>query len=128
MKSYELLAYFVDPAAMQRLNRIHAASRAVIVFSSTWRNGYSVYKLNRDFREHLGCKARFIGTTPDLGRGPRGGEIQRWLDVYGPVQSFVILDDGGDMGDLLPRLVQTDPHVGLTDGDVERAIALLTGG
>ena len=56
--------------------------------------------------------------------------LQAWLDERkygrGDVDGFVIFDDDGDMGPLLPYLVQTNPGIGLTDEDVTSAISLLT--
>jgi hypothetical protein len=43
----------------------------------------------------------------------------------GEVQSFVILDDDDDMGDLLPRLVHCKNYSGLTDERREEAIRML---
>lgn len=119
------LTYNIDPVALARLNRLCATTGAYLVFASTWRHGYSLRRLNREFTR-AGCTARFIGKTPDLPNAPRGLEIARWLaDYHAPICAFVILDDGADMGDLQPRLVQTDHQVGLLDTDVDRAIALL---
>ena len=65
-------------------------------------------------------------------RGPRetqrGTEIQAWLDAWRgePVESFVILDDEGDMAHLLPRLVQTGWSTGLLHEHVQVARRLLS--
>lgn len=77
-----------------------------------------------------GVFARYRGRLP----GPfepvcRGYEIQQWLDEHPGVRRLAILDDvPGEafaMAHLEPWLVQTDGAVGLTDGDVRRALALL---
>jgi len=54
-------------------------------------------------------------------------KIQEWLNGYIKnhlVESFVILDDDEDMAHLAHRLVKTNPEVGLTAEDVERAVVL----
>lgn len=118
----------LDPLAVARLERIIRETGARIVLSTSWR-GHP--ELPGWLRSH-GCTGEVIGVTPYLGIGPRGREITRWLERaqarHEPIGSVCILDDGDDMGDLRPYLVQTDPAVGLQDGDVDRAIALLRPG
>lgn len=105
----------------------------VIVVSSTWRLSHPLSMLRFMLTMH-GLTGPVIDVTPDLNQGRcRGHEIQHWLDhsapqlfePWGRVESFVILDDDDDMANLLPRLVLTDPMVGLTDDDVDRAIDML---
>lgn len=121
--------YAIDPETVEHLNRLCAATGARIVFSSTWRGDLSVRRIAADFLR-VGCTARVIGKTPRLHGETRGTEIAAWLTIYraGLETDFVILDDDGDMGLLLPRLIQTDRATGLTDADVDRAIAVLTTG
>lgn len=126
----------LDPANVRQLNDLVQRSGAAVVISSTWR-----HKGLSDCQGELlaaGFVGRIIGCTPDLDRREggvwlgfdRGAEIAAWLADRGVglVESFVILDDAADMGELLPRLVQTDTNVGLQPADVERALALLNGG
>lgn len=63
--------------------------------------------------------------TPTFVGHPRGDEIEAWLLSREDAQQFVILDDGNDMGVLLPHLAQTSWRTGLLDEHVDRAIALL---
>src|SRR5689334_10708817 len=85
------LAHAIDPQCLVRLRRLCAATGARLVFSSTWRQGYTLRRLNADFRA-LGCTARFVGITPRLPGQPRGVEIAAWLATHPPVAAFVILD------------------------------------
>jgi hypothetical protein len=128
---------WVHPELMARLNRIIDATGAVVVMSSTWRIGKRLADL-RGGLGGVGFSGRLIGATP-TGRcswhegmpcsaGHRGAEIAHWLSEHqGRVGNFVILDDESDMGRLREHLVQVDWQSGLSDGDVERAIARLNG-
>ena len=55
----------------------------------------------------------------------RAQEIHAWLYVNAMVDRWAVLDD--NHVDVDPsRFVRTNPSIGLTDADVERAIAILT--
>lgn len=118
----------LDRAAVARLDRIVRATGAWIVLSTAWRFDERVSGWLVDH----GCSGTVVGRTPDVWPRPRGVAIGSWLNRwarYGvPISKVCILDDDDDMGELTPWLVRTDPLVGLQDGDVERAIALLGGG
>jgi hypothetical protein len=90
------------------------------------------------FRE-WGIKGAIRGKTPHLTGKDRGAEIEAWLDDYGKlahlsprapsetvVESFVILDDDGDMGRLSSRLVKADYRTGLTMEKAVEAIKMLS--
>jgi hypothetical protein len=123
----------IDPEAVARLNQITAATDAKIVVSSTWRLPY-VWNKQLDrlvaLLQKNGIKGDIIGMTPDHQRSHgRGGEIQDWmrrckLDGI-QIETFVILDDDNDMGDLDKFLVQTTFSDGLLDTHVQAAIDLL---
>lgn len=116
----------LDPAAVGRLDRIVRATNAYIVLSTSWR-GHP--ELPGWLLSH-GCRGTVVGQTPVLPGRPRGDEIAAWLNRKAKqgiaVAAFCILDDGDDMGDLSPWLIQTTQDYGLQDDDVERAITLLT--
>lgn len=132
----------IDRRAVSRVNDIIRATGAEIVISSWWRAHYPLPELVRILRAY-GLKGRVIGKTPIPAIGEvgvyfahqRGQEIKTWIDTLDehretvPITSFVILDDNDDMacegGGYHDRLVQTDPKIGLTSQDAERAIALL---
>ena len=113
----------VDPEAVARLQRIVDATGAKVVVSSTWRLFNSLASLRATLAK-AGFDGEVIGKTPQLG-GPRGLEIQEWLNNNGPIESFVILDDDSDMVHLKNKLVQTSFDDGLQDEHVEAAIKLL---
>lgn len=123
----------LDPAAVRRLNRLLERTGAVVVVSSSWRHGRSSKRLEALLRLR-GFRGTVIDTTKDWSAVPtwdlvpgmeRGDEIRLWLDEHPDVTSYVVLDDFGDMKAVRDRFVQTDMDAGLTDADVERAIALL---
>jgi hypothetical protein len=138
----EKLRVPIEPPCMDRLNRLIRTTGAVVVISSSWRLFARFQDLGPALARH-GLAGRVVGETPylardarweesqrALGRDPlarieRGDEIARWLSDHPEVTSFVILDDDPDMGELAHRLVRTDPVVGLSDADVDRAIELL---
>jgi hypothetical protein len=72
-----------------------------------------------------------LGSTPARMSSAhcRGAEVGWYLDDHdiSPSQ-IVILEDAYDMRDLSPRTVYTDPEVGLTEADVEKAVRLFEGG
>lgn len=70
---------------------------------------------------------RVIGCTAFLDSGCRGDEIKLWLKQV-PVESFVILDDVDDMGNLYPHLVKTDHVMLMQEHDLKKAIAILERG
>jgi len=114
-----------DPLAVLVLDEIITRSGAAIVISSTWRLLSPIPELVLLLmRKGFTHPTSVIGCTPaDLGN--RGNEIQAWLDTVGGVQSFAILDDDSDMGDLTPHLVKTSFQHGLLPEHVEKVLKLL---
>ncbi len=123
-----------DPNCVAALNSILTITGAFIVVSSSWRG--TILSTLKDTLNGWGVTpGKVLDVTPRLRETgkpsvPRGREIQAWLDSpvaarRGGVEQFVILDDGDDMGHLLPRLVQTNYHDGLTLERAELAINLL---
>lgn len=119
----------LDPLAIARLNRLLAATGALVVVSSSWRHLRSIEQLT-----DLLCLRGFTSTVHDkTGDAPedgvwsqRGDEIQSWLGCHPEVTSYVVLDDHADMDAVRERFIQTDSHGGgLLDHHVERAIAML---
>lgn len=99
-----------------------------IVLSSTWRKSADGLKRVKKLLKNRLSKELF-GVTPildNLVNGlwhamPRGVEIAQWL-AENPVDSFVILDDDSDMGELSDKLVLTKSFVGLTPEIAQEAI------
>jgi HAD domain in Swiss Army Knife RNA repair proteins len=114
----------IDPAAIEVLNEIMSRTKAVIVVSSTWRLDHSMPDIvNVLLRRGFKWCDRIIGCTLELD-GPRGLEIQAWLEQV-DVDTFAILDDNSDMGELMPQLVQTTQEKGLQPEHIEPVLQLL---
>lgn len=94
-----------------------------IVVSSSWR----LSGLN-EVRKILNLNGidpeRVIDITGDE-KGDRGHQIQCWLDRNSGVESFVIIDDESDMGELITKLVKTNSFIGITSSDVKKAASIL---
>ncbi len=124
---------YLDPEAIDLLNKLTDATGASIVVSSSWRRAYlgEPQGLTRlaDMLKGHGIKAPIIGMTPakdNAVRNIRGKEIQAWLDCTPlKVDAFVILDDDSDMGRLSNKLVKTTMVDGLRIDHVEEAIKVL---
>ncbi len=113
----------IDHDCVARLNRLLEISGADVVISSSWRIPHSVEAIDSALT-FKGFRGNIIGATPH-NMPPRGREIQRFMiDRDRSVDHLVILDDDSDMGALAHRHVKTSWAVGLTDADVERALAL----
>jgi hypothetical protein len=111
----------IDPEAVRRLNEITDRTGASIVVSSAWRIGKRVADL-RDLLKRHGATGPVVGATP--GGQTRGDQIASWM-ANRDVESFVILDDDNDMGDLMWALVKTTCEQGLQDEHVAQAIEIL---
>ena len=118
------LASKIDPMAVARLNLVVMETGCVVVLSSTWRCTDPISNIGRALRQR-GFASYLFGATPPLGN-PRGKEIAAWLRLA-TVDSFAILDDDNDMGELLGRLVQTDVETGLQDRHHGPLVRLLGG-
>jgi hypothetical protein len=105
-----------------RLKRLVDETNSAIVLSSSWRMGNSGRDIVHKRLQQFGMD--FIDVTPIFSGQHRGREIADWLSRH-EVESFVILDDEGDMDELVDHLVKTDMNVGLQDNDVDKAISLL---
>ena len=127
-----------DPEHIKWLNFIIEQTGAKIVISSTWRKHCTYLSLWR-LLDAFGFKGTIIGATPET-NDIRGNEIRCWIDRYtngrdwrltktddklDPIESFVILDDDSDMGELLPFLVKCKNEKGLTEAEAIKAIEML---
>ena len=127
-KRWTCPAGWVDPAMVARLNRLVRRTGARVVVSSSWRKYLGADGVAAVLAA-CGFTGEVIGTTPVIAGEPaswRGREIDRWLMAHPRVRDWVVLDDllvSVDAG----RLVRTDMQRGLTDDDVERAVAVLGG-
>lgn len=147
----EVLCGQIHPHKVRRLNQILRATGAKIVLSSAWR--YIVHRGEANLmgmewllRSHGVLAGRLLAVTrPDRLRtfttyngvpaawpveNERGQQIAEWLADNGGAKAYryVVIDDL-DLGIITAGhpFVQTDGAVGLTDADVEDAIAILNG-
>ena len=127
----------VDERKVALFSTLVLRSRAKIVLTSTWKDGW--YKRKADK-----IKQDEFGDRPDSALGKfsleiyaktrdnaleRGAGIKAWLRGK-KVDTFVILDDAQfdyDAQDLTPYWVKTNPMHGLTVADVIRAESILCG-
>lgn len=114
--------------AVGLLNKLTEISGANIVISSSWRFTAPLIVIIDKLKEYgFRYPERVIGCTALLENRCRGDEIKLWLKQV-PVESFVILDDVDDMGNLLPHLVKTDHVLLMQEHDVDKAIQILNRG
>ena len=132
--------YAFDPNAVANLKRIVEETGADIVISSSWKcMGLTQME---DMWNDRNLPGRIVGITPNSVSDElllhadidsmelfhiRGEEIKEWLSKHGKrVSNYVIIDD---MDNMLPEqqshFVQTNPEVGITKEDSEKAIIVL---
>ena len=132
--------YVFDPNAVNNLAKIINETGADIVVSSSWK--FMGLTQMQNMWEERGLPGKILDTTPNTVSDEvlldanlehmeltpiRGMEVQEWLNTKGKkVSHYVILDD---MDNMLPEqqnhFVQTNPEVGITEEDAEKAIAIL---
>lgn len=134
---------FVEDRLIEKLKRIIDATNAKVVLSSDWRFEHPRFdddnpdakmglNLSLLIRKLADFGINLYGMTSVM-RHRRGEEIENWLDKnecrFGGIDNinYVILDDlpwsefhGHD-----EHFVQTDDYIGLTDENIEEAIAIL---
>lgn len=128
----------IDETRLPFIKEIVAATNAVIVLSSTWREHWDKSQENRDvagqYIQELFSKygLSIYDKTPVLGyRSKRKDEIKQWLiNTSETIESFVIIDDyrfGWE--EYSEQLILTNPNFGLgiEKEHVLQAISLLNG-
>ena len=113
------------PCAVENLRRILEATDAAIVISSSWRYVHNLDSLRTmwtarelpgEILDTLACGATYIS---------RGEEIDCWLERNAH-PDYVIIDD---LDDFFPsqrdHYVETNPRVGITEADSQKAIEIL---
>ena len=132
----------LDPAALALLDRIVEQTGATIVISSSWRHIWKWQDIAQMFKKRGMENWDFvIDQTPGSQNDNRGDEVQDWLDTrwgrerqvvddhYEPITSFVIIDDTDEFSTTQRQnFVKTNPQVGLTQADAQRAIQILKRG
>jgi hypothetical protein len=107
------------PKSVEFLNKITVATEAKIVLTSYNREGVHITYMQEVFKKR-GVSADIIGYTPVLNENSnKGEEIQRWFDMFGVPESYVIIDSDCSDGisDKFPeeRYVETSYVHGLDD-------------
>ena len=114
-----------DPSAVENLRLIIDNTDAAIVISSSWRYAHRLGSL-RMMWEVRELPGEIIGTIPcGATYISRGEDIECWLDKYGR-PDYVIIDDLDDFSPAQhDRYIETNPIVGITDADAQKAIEIL---
>jgi len=111
-------SYYVTPECVDAMKWVFEQCPDVwIVVSSTWRYHLQLPALQAMLIA-IGLPGdKVVGYTPMRmsADGPRGNEIQEYLDDHPEVTGFVIVDDNDDMVHLTKHLVHTNVSDGLTD-------------
>lgn len=112
-----------NPAAVERLNKLVAATNAKIVVSSSWRYGRSIEQLRELLKKNGvegevidACKCTFSFLRRDM-------EVFRWIKEYGVPDAFVALDDDLSILQYGRCAVNTTWERGLLDEHVDEAAA-----
>ena len=120
----------VSDKYVKRLKRIVNDTGAKVVLSSDWKMAR-----DRDYT-YLTQKLWFKGgirihsQTPNIEREKRGREIYEWLYAHPSIDEYIIIDDEVFTDfffydELINHLLLINPEVGLTDDNVDDAIAFL---
>lgn len=111
-----------DPRCVLNLEMVIKETGALIVISSVWK--YQGLEAMKSMWKDRNLPGEVIGITPNI-NGPRGAEIEKWLQDEMSVNEYVIIDDDNDM---LPHqvinFVQTDSDFGLSYDNAKRIIKI----
>ncbi len=118
------MAEMFDPIAIRLLNRICKLTNAQLVLSTSHRDVPGICDILRE----NGVTGDFHPDyKTDTGAGPRGAQIQRWLNAHPQVKAYCILDDL-DKASFLPgqhaRHVQPPKNDGLSFQNFVDVLAL----
>jgi len=123
----KLWEHSIDPDCVRRLNRILQQTGAVVIVSSSWRKTHALSEIV-SILESRGFRGDVVGATSANGTLSGAEEITEWLaENRPPGAAYVLIDD--ELTSALPaeRVVSPSNQTGLTDKDVEQAIAILSG-
>lgn len=119
-----------------------SGERPAVVLTSSWKYDYDDYMANgyrnrvgKYLRERLrkrGVSIYETTTKYETEHFLRGAGIANYLIQHKEVAEYAILDDESfdfyQYNELISHFVHTDGKLGLTEADVEKAIAILNGG
>lgn len=127
---FEYLAHEFCPIALSNVEElVRRIPDLKIVVSSTWRLGSSVEDLKKILSGAKLVADAVIDKTPAFRDGPRGNEIQHWLDAHPEVEEYVIVDDDNDMLESQKEhFVNTSELHGFQFGDMLHAQRILKEG
>ena len=120
------------PDCVAQLRRILAARpEAQVVFSTTWRTGFTFFVLGWLWHQHDLSLQRVIGRTPDIRHDRRGDEISQWLTdatriaPQHKIRRYAVVDD--EVEPILEKIpgkavFTCDPWHGLTGEVADRVI------
>jgi hypothetical protein len=97
------------------------------ILSSNWRWCFDIPHMQQILMDR-GFRGILLGKTGNLERESRGLEIEDFLNQHkDKIQNYVVLDDlNHEMNqEILNHLVQTDPNIGLTQNDINKAKNIL---
>lgn len=115
-----------DPQCVENLSRIIASTGADIVVTSDWQEIMTYQDICRmwEFRHLPGSVIDSVSVISKR----RGDNIDAWIESYGPLESYLIIDDlpicefnNGQ----LDHLIQVDSYRGLHDSVIDKAISIL---
>lgn len=111
-----------DPRCVLNLELIIKETNAQIVISSVWK--YQGLEFMKQMWKERILPGTIIGVTPNI-NGPRGQEIEKWLQNEMSVYEYAIIDDDTDM---LPHqmnnFVRTDSDFGLSYDNAKKVIEI----
>ena len=123
-KPHSEYEYPFDPQCLEYLKKLVVQTNANIVVTSTWRKTEEGKKVLQDVLKQYDLADRVIGYTPVLNK-KRGEEIKTFLQTLNVETSYIILDDDGDMEELMPHLILTSIKTGLTEEKMVEGIQKL---
>lgn len=118
----------ISYSLLKRLSKIVKATDASVVLTSTWKDLSSPQDTAYMMRRFRVYSIIPIGKTKDI-KDQRGKGIKDYLEEH-PCDEYVILDDFSfDFYEqnLMEHVVLTNPIIGLTEKNVEKAIEILNG-
>jgi len=123
-KPHSGYSYPFDKVCLENLKILVESTNSKLVITSTWRRDKEGIDTLIYILKKYDLDTKVIGYTPILNTN-RGMEIKQFISSFEEKINFIILDDDSDFGELLPYLIKTDIHVGLTFENTQEGIKKL---